>query len=380
MRRGKVGTTSRCEAINNFIKRFIGIRQSLLELVQNLEHALRDYRNNELVSQFKTLYGEPVLTTGLEALELFAANFYTREILGEVKKEIQEVVALDVINEENISTTVVLKVKECDRRQHTYIVLYDRNTEHMECECSRWSSEGIPCRHMFCAMKRVGLQKLPDSLLLRRWSKDAKKYLDESSAGGTTQDREREFLMRYGALSVAATWMVFLGVQDGPSFHDTMNEVCRWTQTLEQKSDLKRQTTDSTTPNFVGDPSVVKTKGAPKGKKERGKRRCTKCNSAGHVKNKCPVRNDGDDLGDKTGNGAQASFGTKEKLSKDPMASQETLAVPNTEVNVPVQQESGLGDSGLINGHENPIPPYGSHQWLLQVVQQGHYSKFNGMQ
>ncbi|RYR01871.1 hypothetical protein Ahy_B06g080731 [Arachis hypogaea] len=29
-------TTSRCEAINNFIKRFIGIRQSLLELVQNI--------------------------------------------------------------------------------------------------------------------------------------------------------------------------------------------------------------------------------------------------------------------------------------------------------------------------------------------------------
>ncbi|XP_025625255.1 protein FAR-RED IMPAIRED RESPONSE 1-like [Arachis hypogaea] len=223
-------TTSRCEAINNFIKRFIGIRQSLLELVKNLEHALRDYRNNELVSQFKTLYGEPVLTTGLEALELSAANFYTREILGEVKKEIQGVVALDVINEENISTTVVKKIKECDRRQHIYNVLYDRNTEHMECECSRWSSEGIPCRHMFCAMKRVGLPKLPDSLLLRRWSKDAKKYLDESSAGGTTQDREREFLMRYGALSVVATWMVFLGAQDGPSFHDTMNEVCRWTK------------------------------------------------------------------------------------------------------------------------------------------------------
>ncbi|XP_057730095.1 protein FAR1-RELATED SEQUENCE 5-like [Arachis stenosperma] len=86
-------TTSRCEAINNFIKRFICIRQSLLELVQNLEHALWDYRNNKLVSQFKTLYGEPVLTTGLEALELSTTNFYTREILGEVKKEIQAVVA-----------------------------------------------------------------------------------------------------------------------------------------------------------------------------------------------------------------------------------------------------------------------------------------------
>ncbi|RYR41736.1 hypothetical protein Ahy_A08g038152 [Arachis hypogaea] len=326
------------------------------------------------------MYGEPVLTTRLEALELSAANFYTREILGEVKKEIQGVVVLDVINEENISTTVVLKVKECDRRQHIYNVFYDRNIEHMECECSQWSSEGIPCSHMFCAIKRVGLQRFSDSLLLKRWSKDAKKYLDESSAGGTTQDREGEFLMGYGVLLVAATWMVFLGAQDGPSFHDTMNEVSHWTQTLEQKSGLKRQTRDSPTLNFVGDPSIVKTKGEPKGKKERGKRRCTKCNSAGHVKNKCPVRNDGDDLGDKTGSGAQASFGTEEELLKDPMTSQETLAVPNIEVNAPVQQEFGLGDSGLINGHETSIPTYESHQRLLQVVQLGHYSKFNGMQ
>ncbi|XP_020970345.1 protein FAR-RED IMPAIRED RESPONSE 1-like [Arachis ipaensis] len=68
-------TTSRCEVINNVIKRFICIRQSILELVQNLEHALREYRHNELVSEFKTVYGEPILTTGLEVLEFYAANF-----------------------------------------------------------------------------------------------------------------------------------------------------------------------------------------------------------------------------------------------------------------------------------------------------------------
>ncbi|RYR35598.1 hypothetical protein Ahy_A10g050734 [Arachis hypogaea] len=122
-------TTSRCEGINNFIKRFIGIRQSLLELVQNLEHALRDYKHNGLGSQFKMVYGEPVLTTHLAALELCATNFYTREMFGKVKTEIEEVVALDVINEENISTTIVLKVKECDRGQHIYTVLYERNTK-----------------------------------------------------------------------------------------------------------------------------------------------------------------------------------------------------------------------------------------------------------
>nr|XP_025680312.1 protein FAR1-RELATED SEQUENCE 9-like [Arachis hypogaea] len=308
------GTTSRCEGINNFIKRFIGICQSLLELVQNLEHALRDYRYNELVFQFKTVYGEPVLTTRLAALELCTINFYTREMFGKVKIKIEGVVALDVINEENISTTVVLKVKECDREQHIHTVLYERNTENMECECSRWSSEGIPCSHIFCAMKRVGLQKLPESLLLRRWSMDAKKYMDESSVGSTVQDREREFLMHYGALSVVATWMVFLGAQDGPSFYDTMNEVSRLTKTLEQKSCLKRGTRDSPKPNFVGDPSVVKTKGAPKEKKER---------ENGGVLN-----------------------ATMPELSKDPMASQGTQASFGTK----------------------------------EVVQQGQYPKFNGMQ
>ncbi|RYR01870.1 hypothetical protein Ahy_B06g080730 [Arachis hypogaea] len=246
------------------------------------------------------MYREPVLTTRLEALELCAANFYTREIHGKVKTEIQGVVALDIIKEENISTIVVLKIKECERMQHIYNVLYDHNTKNMEGECSRWSSEGIPCSHMFYAMKR---------------SKDAKKYLDESSIRGTVQDREREFLMRYGALLMETMWMVFLRVQDSPSFHDTMNEVCRLTKTLEQKSYLKRQTRDSPILNFVGDLSVVKTKGAPKGRKEKGKRRCTKCKSTGHVKKKFPVRNDDDDSGDKTSSGTQASFGTK-KVSK----------------------------------------------------------------
>ncbi|MED6137389.1 hypothetical protein PIB30_064615 [Stylosanthes scabra] len=90
-------TTSKYEGINNFIKRFVDQRQSLLELVQGLEHAVRNYRYNELVSQFKSVYAEPVLTTGLDALELCAANYYTREILTKVKKEIQGMVALDIV-------------------------------------------------------------------------------------------------------------------------------------------------------------------------------------------------------------------------------------------------------------------------------------------
>ncbi|XLU46247.1 hypothetical protein S245_041061, partial [Arachis hypogaea] len=71
--------------------------------------------------------------------------------------------------------------------------------------------------------------------------------------------------------------------------------------------------------------------------------------------------------------GMQASFGTEEELLKDLMTSQDTSAVPNTEVKASVHLGFGLGDSELINSHGAPIPPYGSNQWLLQVVQQGQY-------
>ncbi|KAL4365209.1 hypothetical protein AHAS_Ahas07G0083200 [Arachis hypogaea] len=186
------------------------MKTAIQEIFPNATRRLSDWH-----IQKNTVYEEPVITTHLVALELCAANFYTREIFGKVKIEIEEVVALDAIDEENISITVVLKVKESDRRQHIYT------------------------------------------------SKDAN------------------------------------------------------------------------------------TKGEPKGKKERGKRRCNKCNNAGHVKKNCPVRNDDNNSGDKIGGGMQASFSTEElyliasltlcllfsyELSKYPMASQGTSAEPNTKV------------------------------------------------
>ncbi|XP_072087085.1 protein FAR1-RELATED SEQUENCE 5-like [Arachis hypogaea] len=81
-------TTLRCEGINNFIKRFVHSRHSILELVENLERALRDYHNNEMVAQFKTINSDHVLTTGLQSLELCVANIYTREIFKLVRKKI----------------------------------------------------------------------------------------------------------------------------------------------------------------------------------------------------------------------------------------------------------------------------------------------------
>ncbi|XP_016195637.1 protein FAR1-RELATED SEQUENCE 5-like [Arachis ipaensis] len=72
--------TLRCEGINTFIKGFLQATDSILELVHSLDQAVKDYWNNEVTVQFYSTYYSPVLTTGLEAMELFASKVYTRAL------------------------------------------------------------------------------------------------------------------------------------------------------------------------------------------------------------------------------------------------------------------------------------------------------------
>ncbi|RYR67738.1 hypothetical protein Ahy_A03g014129 isoform A [Arachis hypogaea] len=144
--------------------------------------------------------------------------------------------------------------------------------------------------------------------------------------------------------------MVFLGTQDGLSFHDTMNEVFHWPKTLEQKSSLKRQTRDSPMSNFVGDPLVVKTKGAPKEKKGEANK--------GALNATMMIMSDDDDSSDKTGSGTQANFGIEEVSKIQYCIS--VILDSNVDCISYFFLGFGLGDSGLNNSHRAPIPPYES--------------------
>ncbi|XP_057730232.1 protein FAR1-RELATED SEQUENCE 5-like [Arachis stenosperma] len=170
-------TTSRCEGINSFIKSFVDSRDSILALVRNLERALRDYRNNEIVAEFKTINGEHVPTTGLHSLERHAASMYTREIFWEILEEIKNVAALDIVWSGSRSTTTEYKIIKYGRSDHEYIVLYDQDTQKME-----------------------QIKELLETLILKRWTKDVKKIDDDQGNINGKEDEERSILMRMGAL------------------------------------------------------------------------------------------------------------------------------------------------------------------------------------
>ncbi|KAJ1404687.1 Zinc finger, CCHC-type [Sesbania bispinosa] len=222
---GGVRTTSVCEGINSFIKR-----------------ALKEYRHNELISDFKSFYGEPVLTTTLFTIEECASKVFTRKKFWEVKSEIESAAAYNVVDRVVTGETVRLTMNKFCKPDYEYDVVLDKSELKFNCECRMFESCGIPCRHIFCAMKNEHVKTIPSSLILKRWTKSAKPDF-MSSEPVVRLDKEKVDMLREG--------------------------------------------------------EVVKTKGAPRKSRRMMKgRRCSNCRRRGHTKNKCPGLSQRDILGD----------------------------------------------------------------------------------
>ncbi|KAL4287730.1 hypothetical protein AHAS_Ahas19G0215400 [Arachis hypogaea] len=80
-------TTSRCEGINSSLKKFIRFGNCLFGLVENLDRVVKDYRNNEFMANFKSLYSDTVMTIGLESIEKAISKVYTWEIFFELRNK-----------------------------------------------------------------------------------------------------------------------------------------------------------------------------------------------------------------------------------------------------------------------------------------------------
>ncbi|XP_057755687.1 protein FAR1-RELATED SEQUENCE 9-like [Arachis stenosperma] len=169
-----IRTTSRCKGINSSLKKFIKFGNCLLELVENLDLVVKDYRNNEFIADYKTLYSNPMMTTGLETLERSVSKLYMKEIFYEVQKQIEGIGALLVLHRDSISGTEKFMFQKHRKSHHVYSVFMDRSCDKYECSCNLWERLGMPCCHIFCVLKELEKEDLPSRLVLRRWCKDAK--------------------------------------------------------------------------------------------------------------------------------------------------------------------------------------------------------------
>ncbi|KAJ1390003.1 Zinc finger, CCHC-type [Sesbania bispinosa] len=175
-------------------------KSSMVEFLHKFEQAKKEYRNNEMMAEFKTLFSKPVLTTYLRSIETEASKML-------------------------------------------------------------FESRGIPCSHIITAMKNEEMEHIPHSLICKRWLKNAK----------------IDFMSHYDHEEMDS---------------DVMEQACFAAISAACNNFAKGCTNGNPTIEHVGDPSKVKTKGAPKKKKDmkRRRRHCSNCSSTGHTIRRCPLR------------------------------------------------------------------------------------------
>ncbi|GAU45980.1 hypothetical protein TSUD_401200 [Trifolium subterraneum] len=203
---GHIRTTYQCEAINAIIMTYVRRKRCIYEFMHNFEQALRGYRNNELVADFKSKFSQPVLTSHLILIETDAAKKYTAEVFLEVREQILKIVALMVRSKVvtgDVSTYTLTKycATEVIRK-----IVYDVSSKSFQCSCRMFESRGLPCSHIFYVIKEEHIDHILDRLVLSRWTKDAKVGLF-NMAYDEDEDMHKRYIeqTRFGAFCSSFT-------------------------------------------------------------------------------------------------------------------------------------------------------------------------------
>ncbi|KAL4344042.1 hypothetical protein AHAS_Ahas11G0138800 [Arachis hypogaea] len=167
----RIGTTSQCEGINSLIKAYVRNKDTLLEFINNMETDVSHYRNNERVVEFNSKYTNPVLVTSLPTLEDFSTKAFTRNMFREVRKEIEGACAMNT----------------------------ELSWGMLHCECLWFENRGIPCMHIFACLKLQHVEVIPECLVCKRWTKNAKSDLMKSNVDDPS-DSDKVLKCRLGVL------------------------------------------------------------------------------------------------------------------------------------------------------------------------------------
>ncbi|RYQ88662.1 hypothetical protein Ahy_B09g095726 isoform D [Arachis hypogaea] len=309
----------RCESLHAKLGQFVKSRYGILEFVTNFQRCVDFLRDNIDELEFRSWYGTPVLQTEFVELEKSAWTKFTREMFARFRESLKRCVRVRICEINETLHLHVYTLQKYRRPEMTWQVYREPTSNIFSCTCMRMESFGIPCVHIVAVCVRLDLAEIPESLVLRRWSKTAKMEINNKMVDHHTADQSVTYRTRLGAFSQLCKRLGKVACMSDDDFKVYSKKVLSDAVFLEIKYGLRPPNNISTpaTDNIVKDPIRVRTKGTGPcsqagGSAAKTKRKCSTCGKLGHRRTRCPNR----DTPTATTNVTATARGHKRKRSK----------------------------------------------------------------
>ncbi|RVX19264.1 Protein FAR1-related sequence 5 [Vitis vinifera] len=217
-------------------------------------------------AEFESNNSSPVLSTKLSILENHAATVYTKESFLKFREEMKNAELFFVVGLVSDHSMRAYTLSKFRHPNLNWEVQFCPDIVTLKCSCMMFESIGIPCCHMVVVMKVEHLEEIPQSCIMKRWTKLAKVYTRSVLVNETDNDMDR--FVRYGSLSSICNKLSYFASDTSSSFIEAKNEIQNLTARMEELYNYnlkgKKIAADGATgTNQVRDPNIVKTKGNP---------------------------------------------------------------------------------------------------------------------
>ncbi|QHO00100.1 Protein FAR1-RELATED SEQUENCE [Arachis hypogaea] len=284
-------TTSRCEGLHSIIAKYVKSQYNLVDFIKHFKRCLTYLRYKEVEADYVSISGLPVLKTALEPLERSASNFYTREIFFIFRGMLVRAARMKVVQDVAFDSFVLYTISKYGSLNSSWEVSVDNERTKFNCSCLRMDSFGIPCEHIVCVLVFLNILELPKSLVLTRWSKNAKTSTFDSS--GVTW--ESIILSQYGCLMDWCRQLSYVASRRQERFHLVRDTVMSLIEDFKIEDEQEKQVgaeADYSDGIFPKNPQNCRSKCRPGEKVKRKPQRCSICRMEGHNKKSCPLAKD----------------------------------------------------------------------------------------
>lgn len=294
---GGVSSTQRCEGMHRNLKGGLGRYMRLYEILPRVDKTIARMRDRVLQDDCRSLNSDPLVGRHMRCMQEQISKKFTHDIFLLLKDQIdyESKFVVDGRDELPEPGCIVFSLTQYNKVQRRWAVTYFSNSSNptFKCSCNLFESDGIPCCHIFSVMKALLMTTFPESLVMKRWTKDGGGLEMPTRNEGFPNNGVR--IARYGEMMAECAQLCFAASFSDESYEETMVALRRMRITTnkfkvrpEESINVDSHARHS---NVIKDPVICKTKGSHSNPattndcapmQSKGGRGCKICGMPGH--------------------------------------------------------------------------------------------------